>query len=426
VNHPHAGVAAAFERTRRIARVWYRRHHRAMSTLRKATRGPVEPAIGTLPESRWKAMRAVRRFGLLLAALPALTPSAGASSPAEVEAVFPAARALYIDLHEHPELSGHETRTAATLAAALRKLGYQVTEHVGGTGIVAVLRNGPGPTIMLRTELDALPVQERTGLPFASHVRVKDDAGNEVYVGHMCGHDLHMSALVATADVLAHSRDTWHGTLELIGQPAEETIGGASRMVKDGLFTRFPRPGAVLALHVSNELPAGEVGVVPGIYDTSSDSVRITIFGRGGHGSMPEATIDPIVIAARTILALQTIVSREVKPGEMAVVTVGYVRRRHQEQHHSRSRRARPHRAHAQARGAPAGAERHYPHRDGRGIGRRGAEASARRAVREHRCGLQRPGACRANAGGAADGARERECPRAGADHGVGGLLGIR
>jgi len=269
---------------------------------------------------------AVRGFAILAILVPAATLAGSSGVPAEIDAVYPMAHALYVNIHEHPELSGHETRTAATLANALRKLGYQVTEHVGGTGIVAVLRNGPGPTILLRTELDALPVEEQTGLPYASRVRTKDDAGNDVHVGHMCGHDLHMSALVATAEILAHSRDTWHGTLELIGQPAEETIGGASAMVKDGLFKRFPRPDALLALHVQNELPAGKVGVIPGYYDTNSDSVRITIFGRGGHGAMPQNTVDPIVIAARTILSLQTIASREVKPGELAIVTVGYVR----------------------------------------------------------------------------------------------------
>ncbi len=156
-------------------------------------------------------------------------------------------------------------------------------------------------------------------------VHAKDDAGNDVSVGHMCGHDLHMSALVATADIMAHTRNTWHGTLMLIGQPAEETVSGAEGMVKDGLFTRFPRPDIVLALHVGNELPAGKVGVVTGVYDTNADSLRITIFGKGGHGASPHTTVDPIVIAARTILALQTIPSREVKPGEMVVITVGYV-----------------------------------------------------------------------------------------------------
>ena len=165
---------------------------------------------------------------------------------------------------------------------------------------------------MLRTELDALPVEEQTGSPYASKVHAKDAAGRDVAVGHMCGHDLHISALVATAGIMARSRDSWRGTLILIGQPAEETIGGASAMVRDGLFTRFPRPDAVLALHVGNELPAGKVGVTPGIYDSNADSLRITIYGKGGHGSAPHTTVDPIVIAARTILALQTIASREV------------------------------------------------------------------------------------------------------------------
>jgi amidohydrolase len=247
------------------------------------------------------------------------------AATAEVDAAYPKAYTVYVDLHEHPELSGYETRTAAKLAAELRSLGYTVTEHVGGTGVVAILRNGPGKTVMLRTELDALPVEEQTGLAYASKVHAKDDAGRDVPVGHMCGHDLHISALVATAGIMARSRDSWRGTLILIGQPAEETISGASAMVHDGLFTRFPRPDVVLALHVGNELPAGEVGVTSGIYDSNADSLRITIYGKGGHGSAPHTTVDPIVIAARTILALQTIVSREVKPGEFAVVTVGYI-----------------------------------------------------------------------------------------------------
>jgi amidohydrolase len=248
-----------------------------------------------------------------------------AAGSAEVDAVYPKAYALYLDIHQHPELSSAETQTAARLAAELRTLGYTVTEHVGGTGIVALLRNGPGKTVMLRTELDALPVEEKTGLAYASKVHAKDPAGREVPVGHMCGHDLHMSALVATAAIMAHDRSSWHGTLMLIGQPAEETITGAKAMVADGLFTRFPRPDEVLALHVGNGQPAGQVGIVSGIYDSNADSLRITIFGKGGHGSAPHTAVDPIVIAARTILALQTIVAREVKPGEFAVVTVGYM-----------------------------------------------------------------------------------------------------
>jgi amidohydrolase len=253
--------------------------------------------------------------------------ASGQNLPAsnEVNSVYPEAHALYVDIHQNPELSSHETQTAAKLATRLRGLGYDVTEHVGGAGIVAILKNGPGPTIMLRTELDALPVEEKTGLPYASKVHTKDDAGHDVPVAHACGHDLHMASLVATAAIMAHSKDSWHGTLMLIGQPAEETISGAEAMIKDGLLTRFPRPDVAVALHVMNLIPAGKVGVVPGTYDANADSLRVTIYGKGGHGASPHTTVDPIVIAARTILALQTIPSREVKPGEMVVITVGYI-----------------------------------------------------------------------------------------------------
>jgi len=251
--------------------------------------------------------------------------SAQAPSSKEVESVYPDAHALYLDLHQNPELSGHEIQTATKLAARLRSAGYDVTEHVGVTGVVAILKNGPGPVIMLRTELDALPVEEKTGVPYASTVHAKDDAGHDVPVMHACGHDLHMAAILGTAEIMARSKNTWHGTLMLIGQPAEETISGAQGMLRDGLFTRFPKPDVAVALHVSNAEPAGMVSITPGVYNTNADSVRITIYGKGGHGSMPQSAIDPIVIAARTILSLQTIVSREVKPGEMAVVTVGYI-----------------------------------------------------------------------------------------------------
>jgi len=260
--------------------------------------------------------------------LASLVASASAQSPSigkELETVYPEARALYLDLHQSPELSSHETRTATKLASQLRSLGYEVTEHVGVTGIVAILKNGPGPTVMLRTELDALPVEEKTGLSYASKVRTKDDAGHDVPVAHACGHDLHMAAIVGTGAIMSHSRNTWHGTWILIGQPAEETISGAERMIADGLFKRFPRPDVAVALHVENLLPAGKVGITPGIFDTNADSIRITIFGKGGHGASPHTTVDPIVIAARTILTLQTIPSREVKPGELAVITVGYI-----------------------------------------------------------------------------------------------------
>jgi len=264
-----------------------------------------------------------------LAVFVLLSAIACAQSPAsskEVESVFPEAKAFYLDLHLSPELSSHETQTAAKLAARLRSAGYDVTERVGGTGIVAILKNGAGPTIMLRTELDALPVEEKTGLPYASKVHTKDDAGRDVPVMHACGHDLHMASLLATAEIMARSKNTWHGTLMLIGQPAEETISGAKAMIDDGFLTRFPKPDVGVALHVHNLQPAGIVAITPGIHDANADSLRITIYGKGGHGSAPHTAIDPIVIAARTILAFQTIPSREVKPGEMAVVTVGYIR----------------------------------------------------------------------------------------------------
>jgi amidohydrolase len=260
--------------------------------------------------------------------LLALSVSAFAQDPKltkDVESVYPDMHALYLDLHQSPELSFHETQTAAKLAARLRSLGFDVTEHVGETGIVAVLKNGAGPTVMLRTELDALPVEEKTGFSYASKVRAKDNSGRDVGVMHACGHDVHMASFIGAATIMAHSKDTWHGTLMLIGQPAEETISGAKKMIDEGLMTRFPKPDVAVALHVGNWLPAGKVGTGSGYQSSNADSLRITIYGKGGHGSMPNSTIDPIVIAARTVVSLQTIVSREVKPGEIAVVTVGYI-----------------------------------------------------------------------------------------------------
>jgi hippurate hydrolase len=245
--------------------------------------------------------------------------------PQEVQSVYPDAHTLYLDLHQNPELSSHETQTAEKLATRLRSLGYTVMEHVGGTGVVAVLKNGTGPTVMLRTELDALPVEEKTGLPYASKVRTKDDSGRDVGVMHACGHDVHMASLVGTAALMARDKNSWHGTLVLIGQPAEETISGAKKMIEDGVMARFPKPDFALALHVGNQLPAGKIGVGPGYRFSNADSLRITVYGKGGHGSMPNTTIDPILIASRIIVTLQSIVSREVKPGEVAVVTVGYI-----------------------------------------------------------------------------------------------------
>ena len=242
----------------------------------------------------------------------------------QVQSVFPEALALYEDVHQHPELSSHETRTAALLAERLHRLGYEVTEHVGGTGVVGILKNGPGPTVMLRTELDALPVEEKTGLPYASKVHTKDDSGRDVGVMHACGHDLHMASWWGTAAIMANTKETWHGTLLLIAQPAEETVNGASGMIADGLFTRFPKPDVGVALHDTNALPAGMVGVSPEYALANADSVRITVYGRGGHGSAPDATIDPIVIAASIVVRLQSVVAREIHPGDAGVITVGY------------------------------------------------------------------------------------------------------
>jgi amidohydrolase len=212
----------------------------ARNGLQPPERARYYPEPMTLSRLPWLAFLAALAY--------AQTPSSK-----EVQSVYPDAHSLYLDLHQNPELSAHETQTAAKLAARLRSAGYEVTEHVGGTGIVAILKNGTGPVIMLRTELDALPVEEKTGLPYASTVRAKDDVGRDVPVMHACGHDLHMAAILGTAEVMARSKDSWHGTLMLIGQPAEETIGGASGMLRDGLFTRFPKPDVAVALHVGNE-----------------------------------------------------------------------------------------------------------------------------------------------------------------------------
>ena len=268
-------------------------------------------------------------FAILVSAVFAAAQTGSASGAAfsleQVNAIYPEVQALYVDLHRNPELAFQEKQSAAKLAERMRKLGYDVTTGVGKTGVVAVLKNGPGPTVMLRTDMDALPVLEKTGLPFASTVTVKNDAGATIPVMHACGHDTHMAAWIGTAKLMAQNRQRWHGTLVMIGQPAEEIVQGAAAMLKDGLYTRFPKPDFALALHDSGQLATGQIGFHPGYYMSASDSVYITIFGRGGHGAKPQMTVDPIVIAARTILALQTIVSRENDPLEMAVITVGSI-----------------------------------------------------------------------------------------------------
>jgi amidohydrolase len=232
---------------------------------------------------------------------------------------------LYRQLHSHPELSFQEVETSRRIAAEIRKAGAEVTTGVGKFGVVGVLRNGPGPTVLVRTDLDALPITEATGLPDASRVTATDDDGKTVGVMHACGHDVHMTSLVGTARWLADHKDRWNGTVLLIGQPAEEKIGGAKAMLADGLYTRFPRPDSALALHVAHDLPTGTVGYRAGPAMAGSDSVDILVRGRGGHGALPQATVDPIVLAAALVLDLQTIVSREVNPIDPAVVTVGSI-----------------------------------------------------------------------------------------------------
>ncbi len=243
----------------------------------------------------------------------------------QVDQAYPGLEELYRHLHAHPELSFHEEQTAARLATELRGLGFEVTEKLGGHGIVCVLRNGAGPTVLVRTDMDALPIIERTGLPYASRARVRDESGNEVGVMHACGHDVHMTCWVGTARVLAGMKDRWKGTLVFIGQPAEERGAGAKQMLDAGLFEKFPKPDFALALHCDAFSGHGQVGYTEGMALANVDSVDILVKGRGGHGSAPHTTIDPVVIAARIVLDLQTLVSRELDPLDSGVVTVGSI-----------------------------------------------------------------------------------------------------
>jgi hippurate hydrolase len=244
---------------------------------------------------------------------------------ARINAAYPRLETLYKHFHANPELSLQEARTAARLADELAALGYAVTRGVGGHGVVAVLPNGDGPTLLLRTDMDALPVIEQTGAPYASTVTGTGDGGETVGVMHACGHDMHMSVFLGAAEVLAGMRAHWRGTLVLIGQPAEETVQGARAMLADGLYERFPRPDTCLALHVAPDMPAGMVGITDGHALANTDSVDIIVRGVSGHGAWPHRTKDPVVLAAQIVLALQTIVSREIDPTEPAVVTVGSI-----------------------------------------------------------------------------------------------------
>src|SRR5688572_20215361 len=264
-----------------------------------------------------------RKLLIAIAAMTLPTASAAATLAESIRADMPSLMALYRDLHANPELSMQESRTPAKLAPELKKLAFTVTEKVGKTGVVAVMKNGAGPVLMLRADMDALPVVEQTGLPFASKVRAVARSGVETGVMHACGHDTHMSAFIGTARRLAAMKDQWSGTLVMILQPGEETGEGAKAMLDDGLYTRFPKPGYVIAFHDAATLPAGVIGITPGYALANVDSVDISVKGVGGHGAYPHTTRDPIVLASRIVTTLQTLVSRENDPANPAVVTVG-------------------------------------------------------------------------------------------------------
>lgn len=265
----------------------------------------------------------MRIFWTSAAALALAAPAAAQTLGGEVEKQMPSLMAIYKDLHANPELSFMEVRSAGILAAEARKLGYKVTEKVGGTGIVAVMENGPGPVVLVRADMDGLPVTEQTGLPGASKIRVTTKEGVETGVMHACGHDTHMTAWVGVARLMAANKAKWSGTLVMIGQPAEERGAGARMMLADGLYTRFPKPQYALAFHDAAQFPAGKIGYTPGYALANVDSVDILVKGVGGHGAYPQTTKDPIVLASRIVGALQTLVSREISPLDSAVVTVG-------------------------------------------------------------------------------------------------------
>lgn len=268
---------------------------------------------------------------VLLAAVP--SPSRAGDLEERVSGELPSLLEVYKHLHANPELSYQENETAKFVADELRRLGYEVTESVGDYGIesrtsygvVAVMENGAGPTVLVRTDLDGLPVEENTGLPYASQAVGEGEGGAEVAVMHACGHDLHMTSILGAARMLSQMKEDWRGTLVVIGQPAEERGAGAKAMLEDGLFERFPKPDYALAWHSNASIPAGEVGLVSGYALANVDSVDITVRGRGGHGAWPQATKDPVTLAAQIVVSLQTIVSRQISPFDPAVVTVGSI-----------------------------------------------------------------------------------------------------
>ena len=282
-----------------------------------------------LTTTGWRKLCATRQLLVLFGVMVSF-PLSGPSATATSKEVWfaenlPAIVSLYRELHQNPELSFAEKQTSGRLANELRNAAAEVEQEIGGYGVVGLLKNGPGKVLMLRADMDALPVIEQTGLNYASQVRVPDPRGATVGVMHACGHDIHMANLIGTARFLNAHRDLWAGTVIFFCQPAEERGAGAEAMLEDGLFVRFPRPDFAIALHVSHNTAAGEVQYRSGYSQANVDSVDITVMGRGGHGAYPETTIDPIIIAARLVLDLQTIVSREVKPIEPAIITVGSI-----------------------------------------------------------------------------------------------------
>ncbi|RKP56033.1 M20 family metallopeptidase [Pararobbsia silviterrae] len=256
--------------------------------------------------------------------MPVSLPIAETIAPA-IDALLPELESIYKDLHAHPELSMHEFRTARIAAEYVERLGYEVTREIGVTGVVAVLRNGEGPTVMLRADMDALPVTEATGLPYASTLTTQDEDGSQIGVSHACGHDLHVTWLLGVARLMAERRDAWRGTLMAVFQPGEEVGRGAQSMLDDGMIERFPKPDVILAQHVM-VAAAGTVGYRSGTILSAGDSLKVRLFGRGSHGSQPQTAIDPVIMAALTTLRLQTIVSREISPRDSAVLTIGSLR----------------------------------------------------------------------------------------------------
>ena len=238
---------------------------------------------------------------------------------------LPDLESLYLHLHQNPELSYQEQQTGKRLATELRALNFSVTDEVGGFGVVGIFKNGAGPTVMIRADTDGLPIIEQTGKPYASTVRTLDANNNKVGVMHGCGHDIHMTSFIGTAQQLVQHKSHWQGTLMMVAQPAEEVGGGAKAMIKEGLFDKFAKPDHVLGLHVSASLPAGKIAIAPGYALANVDSVDITVKGKGGHGAYPHTTIDPVVLASRIVLALQTVTSREITPLEPSVITVGSI-----------------------------------------------------------------------------------------------------